>query len=118
MKRWTRWAGYLLIILLWLIFVTFPVVAFLLATQGEIELGDSSSGLRLFLLQDSDSQGLGFQWTRPYEAGGDVAAATCTRTTLRYILWQGDDSQQNTDYCQCFDAQTQEPLPSDACVVP
>jgi hypothetical protein len=117
-KVWTKRAGYLLLILLWLLLVSFPVVAFLLATQGEIEFGDSRSGLRLFLLQDSDSQGLGLQWTRPYDNGSPSAAVACTRTTLRYLLWQGSAPQQNTAYCQCFNPQTQEPLPLDACVLP
>jgi hypothetical protein len=118
MKRWTKRAGYLLVILLWLILVSFPVVAFFLATQGQIQLGDSNSGLRLFLLQEPDNQGLGLQWSRPYNSETAAQpAAECTRTTLRYFLWEGDPGGQNTDYCQCRDPQTQQALPVDTCTL-
>ncbi|MFZ0545946.1 MAG: hypothetical protein WAM60_10940 [Candidatus Promineifilaceae bacterium] len=119
MRRWTRRVGYLLVILLWLILVSFPVVAFLLATNGEIQVGDSSSGVRLFLLQDPDNQGLVFQWSRPYSRSGaaDESVSECTRTTLRYLLWEGDASGQNTDYCQCLDPETGQTLPVGACTI-
>lgn len=119
MKRWTKRAGYLLVILLWLILVSFPVVAFLLATQGQIQLGSSDSGLRLFLLQGPDNQGLGLQWSRSYDQGPTAVppSAECIRTTLRYFLWEGDAGDQNLDYCQCRDSQTQEALPLDACTL-
>jgi hypothetical protein len=118
MKQWLKRAGYLLVILLWLVLVSFPVVAFLLATQGQLQIGDESSGLRLFLLQDADSQGLGLQWTRPYENPENPDPTTCTRTLLRYWLWEGGGTDQNLDYCQCFNPQTQQPLPVDACSLP
>jgi hypothetical protein len=120
MKRWSKRAGCLLAILAWLILVSFPVIAFLLATQGQIQIGDSSSGLRLFLLQDSDNQGLGLQWTRPYNNPGAVHQSPneCNRTSLRYFLWEGDSADQNSDYCQCLDSQTQQPLPTNACTLP
>lgn len=120
MKRWSRRIGYLLFILLWLILVSLPVVAFFVATQGQIEIGDSRSGLRLFLLQDTNNQGLGLQWTRNYnnpEAAGQ-SPGQCSRTTLRYFLWEGEASGQNADYCQCYDPQTQQPLPLSACTLP
>jgi hypothetical protein len=121
MRRWTRRAGYLLIILLWLILVSFPVVAFFLATQGQIQIGDSDSGLRLFLLQERDTQGLGLQWSRFYDNGEPSSAGQppgeCTRTTLRYFLWEGDAAGQNLDYCQCRDRQTQEALPVGTCTL-
>lgn len=119
MRPWTKRAGYLLILLLWLVFVSFPVVAFFLATQGQIQLGDSASGLRLFLLQDTDNQGLGLQWTRPYENPSDnQTPSQCSRTSLRYFLWEGESQSQNSDYCQCFDRETRQPLPLDACSLP
>lgn len=117
MRRWWKRAGYVVVILLWLLLVSFPVVAFFLATQGEIQIGDSSSGLRLFLLQEDDNQGLGFQWTRLYD-GSNLESAVCSQTSLRYFLWEGDAAGQSSDYCQCFDAETQAPLPSESCTLP
>lgn len=95
-------------------------MAFLLATEGQIEIGDNQSGLRLFLLQDTDSQGLGLQWTRSYTntTVNNESASTCSRTSLRYFLWEGETSEQNSDYCQCFNAQNGQPLPLNACSLP
>lgn len=117
MRQWSRRTGYLLVILLWLILVSLPVVAFFLATQGQIEIGSESRTLRLFLLQETDNQGLGLQWTRPFNAQ-NPDSAECIQTSLRYFLWEGDASGQNTDYCQCFNPQTQAPLPTNTCTLP
>lgn len=120
MRRWSKRLGYLIVVVLWILLVSFPVVAFLLATQGQIEIGDASGGIRLFLLQDADNRGLGFQWTRSYDNPnpGSQISADCARTTLRYFLWDGDASGQNLDYCQCTDPQTGQSLPVDACTLP
>lgn len=121
MRQWLKRASYLLVIVLWLILISFPVVAFFLATQGQIQIGDSSSGIRLFLLQEIDNQGLGLQWTRPYDNNqgeGSLAGSECSQTSLRYFLWDGDGQSQNSDYCQCHDSQTQLLLPSDTCSLP
>ena len=119
MKPWAKRAGYLLFILIWLIFLSFPIVAFFLATQGQIQLGDSTNGLRLFLLQDTNNQGLGLQWTRPYDNPTESQTpGECSRTSLRYFLWEGDSQNQSSDYCQCIDTETQQPLPLDACTLP
>lgn len=120
MRQWLKRASYLLLIVLWLILISFPIIAFFLATQGQIQIGDSSSGIRLFLLQELDNQGLGLQWTRPYdnqESGGQEDSE-CSQTSLRYFLWEGDGQSQNSDYCQCRDSQTQQLLPLDACSLP
>ena len=120
MRKWVKRAGYLLAILLWLILISFPVVAFLLATQDQIQIGDAQSGIRLFMLQESDSQGLGLQWTRPYDNNSQESALSgeCTQTSLRYFLWEGDGQSQNSDYCQCYDSQTEQLLPVNACSLP
>jgi hypothetical protein len=117
MRQWSRRAGYLLVVLLWLIFVSLPVVAFFLATQGQVEIGGNNSNLRLFLIQDTDTQGLGLQWTRPFD-NSNLESAECAQTSLRYFLWEGDASGQNVNYCQCVDSQSQDPLPVDACTPP
>jgi hypothetical protein len=72
------------------------------------------------LLQDTENQGLGLQWTRPYEnpQPTNQPSNECNRTSLRYFLWEGNAAGQNSDYCQCFDSQTQQPLPSNTCTLP
>jgi hypothetical protein len=117
MRQWWKRAGYVVFILLWLILVSFPVAAFFLATQGEIRIGDNSSGLRLFMLQESDNQGLGIQWTRSID-DPNQESAVCSQTSLRYLLWEGDAAGQSSDYCQCFDPETQDSLPLDSCSLP
>lgn len=113
LRRWLRRIAYLLVILLWLLLMLFPIVAFLLATQGQIEVGEPNrSGLRLFMVQDSDSQGIGLQWSRAW------AEAGCSQTSLRYFLWEGSAEGGNVDYCQCFDPQTGQSVPANSCVVP
>jgi hypothetical protein len=120
MRPWLKRAGYLLILLLWLVIIGFPIAAFLLATQDQIQIGSHDNGIRLFLLQETNNQGLGLQWTRPYDDSASAAQSqnSCTQTTLRYFLWAGDSQNQNADYCQCFDSQTDQPLPLGACSLP
>ncbi len=120
MRQWGKRAGYLLVILLWLVLMSFPVVAFVLATQGQIELGNDGGNIRLFLLQDIDNQGLGFQWTRPFNDSSTEEQSTlaCSQTSLRYFLWEGDGGSQNADYCQCSNLQTGESLATNSCSLP
>ena len=116
MKRWLRRIAYLLVVLLWLLLISFPIVAFFLATQGQIQIGEPNrNGLRLFMVQERSSQGIGLQWSRAM-AGPDQAG--CSQTSLRYYLWEGSDQGENVDYCQCFDPQTEQPLPVNSCVQP
>lgn len=117
MKRWLRRFAYLLVVLLWLLLISFPVVAFLLATQGQLQIGEPNrSGLRLFMVQERNSQGIGLQWTRPLSGSSDQAS--CSQTSLRYYLWEGSDQGENVDYCQCFDPQTGQVLPENSCTLP
>jgi hypothetical protein len=104
MKRWGRRSLYLLGFIVWLIAMIFPVIAFLLATQGEIDFGgDQSYHLRLFLLQEPGSQGVGIEWTRPSRQ-----PANCFQNTVSYLLWEGEG--ENTTYCLCHDPASGEVL--------
>lgn len=90
---------YLGIILLWLLVMCFPIVSFVLATRGEISVGDSiRSGLRVFLLQEDDAQGIGLEWSRRLRA-----TPQCSKTIVRYLLWKGEGYEFNTDYCICYE---------------
>ena len=98
-RRFIRPLAYLTFILAWLIVMSLPVVAFLLATRGEIQLGSNArSGVRVFLVQESEAQGIGVEWSRRH---GD--AVECARTTLRYFFWEGGEPGQGVEYCRCYD---------------
>ncbi len=87
-----------ILIALWLILMAFPIVAFVLATQGEIQIGSGHrSNLRIFLVQGTESKGVGLQWSRSVSGPGD-----CLRTSLRYVLWEGSNRAQNNSYCVCY----------------
>lgn len=103
MKRWLRRLFYLLFFILWLVLMAFPFVAFTLATNGEMRIGGESY-LRLFLVQEIDANGVGFEWRR--EA---LSAESCLRTSVGYLMWEGDS--EGVSYCQCFDPVTNEALP-------
>ena len=107
MNRWLKRIGYLLFLLLWLAVMAFPTFAFFLATKGEVQLGDDPrSHVRFFMVQEETSSGVGVEWVR------DAARVeNCTRTTLRYFLWEGRQAGQNVSFCQCFDPATDAPLP-------
>ncbi|MGH2537443.1 MAG: hypothetical protein ACRDHL_08630 [Candidatus Promineifilaceae bacterium] len=105
-----RRIGYLLLALLWLAVMALPVLAALLAVRGELRIGRPHSGMTLFLVQEADFQGAGVMWTRRSPGGSH-----CSQTSLRYLLWEGQDPGANTDYCQCFDPATGQPDPSAAC---
>ena len=111
MKIWLRRIGALLFVTFWLAVMAFPVVAFALATQEQISIGSADGRhLRLFLLQEDDASGVGFEWSR--RAGPD-----CLQTSIGYLLWEGDETDPGTSYCQCIDPQSNilQPQPLSAC---
>ena len=112
MKRWLRRLLYLVVFIVWLLFMVFPFVAFRLATNGEMRLGDERY-LRLFLVQEAEANGVGIEWRRGLFQPGD-----CLRTSVAFLMWQGDS--EGVSYCQCFDPVTQAPLPvaGNACILP
>lgn len=106
MNRWLRRLVYGLLVLIWLIVMSFPALAFLLATRGQVMLGsDPGSGIRLFLVQEPDFEGVGMEWTRPLRR-----QPTCSQTTVRYLMWEGE--AEPVSFCQCSDALTGEVLPT------
>lgn len=98
-RRLLRPVLYLLSILVWLFVMSLPLAAFLIATRGEIQLGgDTNSNIRIFLVQESEAQGLGLEWSRQH---GDTEG--CAKTTVRYLLWEGSEPGQGVEYCRCYD---------------
>lgn len=76
--------------------MAFPFVSVILATQGQIELGEvPGNHVRLFLVQERDAQGIGVEWTRPVNE-----PAGCAQTSLTYFMWEGEG--EGVTYCRCY----------------
>ena len=103
MKRWLRRLLYLVAFIVWLLLMAFPFIAFTLATNGELRLGNESY-LRLFLVQEAEANGVGFEWRRELFQPDD-----CLRTSVNFLMWEGES--ERVSYCQCFDPATNEALP-------
>jgi len=102
MKRWLRRLVYGLLLILWLVVMTLPALAFLLAVKGELQIGEQpQSHLRLFLLQDEQAQGVAVEWVRPSRQDSD-----CHQGNVTYVLWKGE--AENAVYCQCADPSSGE----------
>jgi len=98
MKRPVARLALIIFVLVWLIALSFPFVAILLATNDEIAVGsDSGSHVRLFMVRSEEQKGIGLEWSRP------VADQDCYQTTVRYLLWEGGDVDQNVEFCHCID---------------
>lgn len=102
MKRFARRVTYIGIVLLWLVIMTLPALAFVLATQGQIRIGSSShSGLRVYLLQDFNLQGIGIEWSRPLRE-----EPQCAQTSVNYLILEGDGAELSAEYCYCYEVDT------------
>lgn len=111
MRHWLRPLLYLVILFVWLAVMSLPVLAFLLATRGSVQIGgDARSNVRAFLVLEEDTQGVGIQWTRPHRG-----LPQCANTNLVYILWEGEG--ENARYCQCYDPADQS-VTADRCNEP
>lgn len=107
MKRWIRRLTYATILLVWLLIMSFPALAFFLATNEQVQIGDDGrSHLRLFLVQEEEFNGVGIEWQRQVR-GQD----NCWRNSVQYVLWEGEN--QPVTYCQCVDPTTGAPISGD-----
>lgn len=107
MKKWLRRFGYLLFIFIWVMVMCFPTFAFVLAMNGQIEVGNNPRNhLRFFMVQEENADGMGVEWTRPLPG-----QPTCAKTSVTYLLWEGRGPNQNVSFCQCIDATTGTALP-------
>ncbi len=87
--------------------MSFPVVALVLSTQGQLQIGtDPNRHLRLFLIQEDTAGGVGFEWARIAHSH-----SACTKTSVNYILWEGE--AESVTFCQCHDPLTGDLLPQD-----
>lgn len=115
MMRWLRRLAIVLLLFVWALIMAFPVVAVLLATQNQIQIGEEQGRqVRLFLLQEPEQEGIGLEWARPVGRGDE---APCLQTSIFYLMWVGEG--QNVTFCQCFagDGSLQESYPG-SCTLP
>ncbi len=101
---------YLTILLAWAFLMCFPILAFTIAIRGQVEFGNA---VRIFLVQEDNSQGLAIQWNR--QAGNQE---NCIRSSVRYFLWDSSDETQNADYCQCYTEGDVDDLVTGLCSMP
>ncbi|MBP6017191.1 MAG: hypothetical protein KA586_10765 [Candidatus Promineofilum sp.] len=120
MNVWLRRFLILLFILFWLALILTPTLAFVLARNGQVQLGPSGgSHWRLFMLQQADVEGLGLERSRPVAPpAGASESVQCLQTTIDYWMWYGEG--QGTSYCQCLDTLTGMVVDSTppACLLP
>lgn len=116
LSRWLKRIGIGLFLSFWLLVMVFPFLAFLMATRGQIQIGEGErSHFRTFMVSDfdmpgvDDVQGVGFELTRRVPQNED-----CSRTSIRYLLWIGEADP--IFFCQCYDPATGDPLPVDQSV--
>lgn len=93
--RWLRRLLYFLAFTLWLMVMLLPCMAFSLAMNQQIQIGQSEgSHLRLFLLQEADKEGVGMVWKRPF-----LLQTACYKTNVAYLMWAGEG--ENVAFCEC-----------------
>lgn len=107
MNPWVRRFLYLLFTLVWLAIMLLPLAAFVIARNGQLQLGDPDGPhTRVFLLLSADAEGLGLERARRVRSPeGSPDSIACLRTTVSYWMWDGSQSE-NTSYCQCLDETT------------
>jgi hypothetical protein len=102
MRTGMRRSTMVAVIAVWLLLMTFPVVAFVMANSGQVQIGNiEGSHLRIFLLREMDSEGIGLEWARR-----DAEHTTCIKTTVRYLVWGGHREATNVNYCRCREPST------------
>jgi hypothetical protein len=114
-NRILRNLGFILFIIVWLLVMTLPCFAFVLASRGELSWDRSEHDWdRIWLLQERNQKGLGYQAERVISDQSSSGGPICVRNSVRYFLWQGTDTNTNTDYCECFASDgtsTESPCP-------
>ena len=106
MNVWLRRGLMLLFALFWLAIILTPTLAFILARNGQVQIGEMDSRhWRLFMLQDADTEGIGLERAKPVDAPADMAESVkCLKTTIDYWMWRGEGMP--AAYCQCADSTT------------
>lgn len=103
MNRWLKKLLLAILLVVWLLIMLFPCMAFNLAMRTEMQVGNN---VRIFLVSEKHGEGVGVEWKRPFSATN----AHCMQTAVNYFMWAGEG--EPVVYCQCTDSTTGEQLPS------
>ena len=92
--------------LIWLVVMGLPVLAFMLATWGELAwrrgLNDFEED-RVFLVSEPNAGGLGYLSARIILDQSPADGPLCVRTRVVYLLWRNDENiNPNVNYCKCY----------------
>jgi hypothetical protein len=86
--------------------MSLPVLAFVLATQGELAWRRGLSNFeedRLFIVSEPTSGGLGYFAARIVRDESPADGPLCVHTTVTYFLWRNDENiSPNVNFCQCY----------------
>lgn len=120
MNVWLRRLLMLLVVMFWLAVILTPTLAFVLARNGQVQIGRGDGRhWRLFLVQSGDAEGLGLERGRPVTPiGGAPEGISCRQNTVDYWMWTGEG--RGVTYCQCVNTATGElvDVTSPACLTP
>ena len=106
MNPWLKIIGRSFFIVAWLLVISLPILAFALAARQQLQIGKSEHNhLRIFLLQEKEAEGVGFELVRPFSE-----TPPCDQTSVRYLMWRG--SPENVTFCHCYDTQDGTSLPA------
>ncbi len=100
-RRILRNLGYAALLILWLAVMLLPCAAFALAARGELEWRRGEDSDRIWLIQERDQKGLGYQAQRLINTEQAETGAVCIQNSVRFFLWEGAEVAQNADYCEC-----------------
>lgn len=103
MSRWLKRLLIAVLLVVWLVIMLFPCMAFSLAMQTEMQIGNN---VRIFLISEDIGEGIGVEWKRPFSSTDQQ----CVQTAVNYFMWAGEG--ENAVFCQCIDTTTGEQLPS------
>lgn len=94
--------------LAWLVIMTLPLLAILLAVRGELawQRGDFVED-RLWLVRTDDlpgeeAAGLAYSASRLVRDPSAPVGQVCVRTRVTFLLWRG--ASESFDYCECYQA--------------
>ena len=103
MQRLRRYLVRSAILVVWVLVMIFPFVAFTLATRGQLQIGSSEQRhIRLFMVQEKEANGVGVEWIRPHRR------TNCLQGSITYLMWAGEGD--NVTFCQCLDPATNTPV--------
>ncbi|MFQ5407999.1 MAG: hypothetical protein ACE5FI_06195 [Anaerolineales bacterium] len=97
---WPRRALYAGLLGLFFAILLLPLFGVVLAVRGELAWDRGLAGDRLFLIQERTQRGVGWEANRLIASG--TPDKVYVRTTVRYYLWQGATTSENTSFVECY----------------